>query len=471
MTASAGPALVELGVREAAARIAAGELSPVALLEAYLERIPAADERLNAFRTVTAEAARGQAREAEAAVARGAALGPLHGVPVAVKDNIEVAGVRRTAGTTALPARLAERDAPVAGRLRAAGALIVGTCHLSEWAIGATNHNVHFGPARNPWDPERSPGGSSGGSAAAVAADLVPAALGTDTGGSVRIPAGWTGICGLRPTLGRVSARGVIPVSWTMDTIGPLARRAEDVAALLGVLAGYDAHDPVCEDVEVDDYVAGLTGGVQGLRVGYLGGEFRERPDPAVAACVEQAARQLEALGAHVSDVGLPDLGERNELAARLMMAEAAHVHAERLAETPEVFAPDVRARLARGASVTGPEYGRGRQEQRRWRRTVLEALAVHDVLLGPTAPSVAPVLAESDPLQTSRLAHFTAAWGLAGVPVLSVPCGFADGLPVGLQLVGRPFAEATLLRAAHAYQAATGFHLRRPAALSPTAR
>jgi aspartyl-tRNA(Asn)/glutamyl-tRNA(Gln) amidotransferase subunit A len=456
----------DVSIAEATRRIRSGELSALALTEAYLRRVQEYDGPLNVYRTVMAEAARARAIEIDEQLSRGEDPGPLAGVPIALKDNIEVAGVAMTASNGFMRDNVAAADAPVTTALRRAGAVIIGKLHMSEWAIGGTTQNIHFGVGHNPWDPDRVPGGSSGGSGAAIAADLALATLGTDTGGSIRLPGSLCGAVGLRPTKGRVSNRGSVPVAASFDTIGPLARRAEDVAAVLSVIAGYDRQDPVCEDVAVDDYVRALDVGVEGLLVGVLGGSFRGPPlTRETASVLDEAVVRLGELGLGVEEVMLPGHPEANELTADLLLAEAAAFHEQRLAAHPEGFAPDVRARLRRGAAVTGPQYGAGRQAQRRWRRAVLEALDDHDVLLAPGCPFPAPLIADSEPLaMTGLLAHFTSVWVLAGVPALVVPAGFVDGLPVAMQLIGRPFAEATLLRVAHAYQQLTDWHLRRPA-------
>jgi aspartyl-tRNA(Asn)/glutamyl-tRNA(Gln) amidotransferase subunit A len=342
--------------------------------------------------------------------------------------------------------------------------VLLGKLSMSEWAIGATNQNVHYGDVHNAWDPTRVSGGSSGGSGAAIGADLAHATLGTDTGGSVRIPAALNGCCGLRPTSGRVSNEGSIPVAWTFDTIGPLARRAEDVAAVLGVIAGYDPADPVTSEEPVGDYVAQAAGGAAGLRIGVLTGSWREGIGDDFRARLGAAAAVLEALGATLTEVELGNHVEAMEWTAELLMAEAAWVHRDRLRDCPEIFADDVLARLRRGEAVSGPRYGRGRQWQRAWRRKVLGALSGCDVLLLPAAARHAPTAAESEPLaMTGVLARFTGAWVLSRTPALTVPVGFVEGMPVAMQLVGRPWEEGTLLRAAAAYQSATDWHLRRP--------
>ena len=402
---------------------------------------------------------------AEQAVTAGDALGPLHGVPVALKDNCEVAGVRLTGGTPFLRDHIATADAEIVSHLRQAGAIILGKLNMHEWAIGGTTRNPHYGPCHNPWDLARIPGGSSGGSGAAVAADLALVTVGTDTGGSVRIPAALNGVCGLRPTMGRISNRGVIPVSWTFDTVGPLARRAEDIAHVLQVLAGYDPHDVTSRAQPTGNYLAGLNDGVSGWRVGLLGGHFRTEPQPAVVALVTQAARVFEELGADVEEVELDGAAGTIERASEMLLADAAAFHQARLAERADGFGPDVRTRLRIGALVSGSQYALARQEQRRWQRQLSQTFERYDLLLAPTCGIPAPLIEESEGVETTRLlTRFTYPFSLAQLPVLSVPCGFTQGpLPVGMQLIAPAWAEAAILRAAQAYQQATDWHLRRP--------
>ncbi len=458
-------AAVDPSVADLVRLVRAGEQSALELTEVYLERIEATGPQLNAFRTVMADAARRCAHEIDEQVRAGGELGPLAGVPVALKDNIAVAGVPLTGGTGFLRDNVAASDAWVTRALIDAGAVLLGKLHMAEWAIGGTTHNVHFGPGHNPWDHGRVPGGSSGGSAAAVAADLALVTLGSDSGGSIRIPAALCGVVGLRPTLGRVSTRGSLPVSWSFDAIGPLAHRAEDVAAVLGVIAGYDRKDPVCVERPIDDYTGAVGRDVEGLRLGVLKGTFWGEPlEGATARLLDQAVAQLAGLGMRAEETVLAEHLHAVQVTADMLLAEAAGVHARRLAEHPEGFAPDVLARLRRGQAISGPAYARARQEQRRWRRAVFDLLKQHDLLLAPACPFVAPPIALTDPLQmTGLLAHFISIWGLAGVPALVAPIGFVEGLPVAMQLIGRPFDEATLLRVAYAYQQVTDWHQRRP--------
>jgi aspartyl-tRNA(Asn)/glutamyl-tRNA(Gln) amidotransferase subunit A len=290
-------------------------------------------------------------------------------------------------------------------------------------------------------------------------------AIGTDTGGSVRIPAALTGVSGIRPTVGRVSIRGIVPVSWTFDTVGPMARRAEDVAHLLQVVAGYDPEEPTSVEAPIPNYFADLHSGVKGLRIGLLGGHFQTEPEPAVASAVRKAARVFADLGAQVEEVILHGAEEVIDRMSELLLAEAAAFHRTRMEEHPQDFGQDVMTRLRRGAAVTGMQYALARQEQRRWQRYVEQVLTRYDLLLGPTCGVGAPLIEESEGVETTRrLTRFSYPLNLALVPVLSIPCGFTDqGLPVSMQIVARPWQEALVLRAAWAYQQATDWHLRRP--------
>jgi aspartyl-tRNA(Asn)/glutamyl-tRNA(Gln) amidotransferase subunit A len=457
--------LVQLGITDALRLIRTRQLSPVELVRAYLERITQLNPTLNVYLTVTVEEALAAATAAERAVLNSQPLGPLHGIPVALKDNCEVPGVRMTAGSKFLKDHVATGESEVAARLRQAGAILLGKLHMHEWAIGATTRNPHFGPCHNPWDPNRIPGGSSGGSGAAVMADMALATIGTDTGGSVRIPAALNGISGIRPTVGRVSIRGIIPVSWTFDTVGPMARRAEDIAHLLQVVAGYDPQEPTSVDVPVANYFAELCTGVKGLRVGLLAGHFQTEPTPTVVTAVRQAANVYEILGAQVEELELPGAEVAIDRMSELILGDAAAYHQARLAERPEDFGQDVRTRLNRGAAITGVQYALARQAQRLWQRQIEEVFNHYDLLLAPMCGGAAPLIEESDGVETTRLlTRFSYPFNLAQIPVLSIPCGFTEEhMPIGLQVAARHWNEALVLRAAWAYQQATNWHLQRP--------
>ncbi|HZR91798.1 MAG TPA: amidase [Gaiellaceae bacterium] len=435
-----------MSVAGLARSVRAGALSPREAVAACLERIERLDGELNAFLSVRADAALAEAETAPA--------GPLRGVPVAVKDVIDVAGERTTAASRILAEHVAAADAECVRRLRAAGAVVVGKLNTHEFAFGAMTTSPHFGPAHNPWALERICGGSSGGSAAAVAADLVPAALGTDTAGSIRIPACLCGVTGLRPTTGLVPIGGTVPVSWSLDTVGPLARSAADCALLLSVLAGqpYD-----------------VAGGARGLRVGVVDSLF-ERADPAVAAGVLEAVEELRRLGAALEPVEPPLLEESGTINQLLMLPEAAEVHLRWLRSRLADYGADVRARLLAGLLLPATAHVTGLRA-RRWYGDELERVFDRvDVLVCPEMPVVAPPIGEDTvELRGERLPYrlalipFNSPWSLAGLPVASVPAGFVSGLPVGLAIVGRRGDDETVLRVAAALQQATDWHERRP--------
>jgi aspartyl-tRNA(Asn)/glutamyl-tRNA(Gln) amidotransferase subunit A len=453
-------------------RLRRGEISSAELTETYLARIERHDGTLKSFLTVASESARAQARAADQALERGGPLGPLHGLPIALKDNIDTAALQTTAGSRFFAERVPTDDAEVARRLREAGAVLLGKTALHEFALGATTQNPHYGACRNPWDSSRIPGGSSGGSGAALAADFCAAALGTDTGGSVRIPAAVNGVTGLRPTLGRVSNRGVFPVSWSLDAVGPMARSVVDVARLLAVVAGFDPDDPGSVNRPVDEYLGELELGMDGLRVGVPRSFYFAELDDEVERAVHAAAEVMAAVGADVDEIGLPGAAEACEATSQIIRAEALAVHRERLEGNPEFFGEDLRRRLPLGYDVSGADYARHRQTGRAWTRTVEQAFERTDILLTPVAGTVAPRADESETIETTRrLTRLTYGWSLAGLPVLALPCGFsADGLPIGAQLTAPKWDEALLLRAGAAYQRKTDWHLREPEVASATA-
>jgi aspartyl-tRNA(Asn)/glutamyl-tRNA(Gln) amidotransferase subunit A len=458
---------------EIARKVATKEISAVEVARACLARLERLDGTLRAFITTCADGALEAARAVDAAVGAGAPPGPLAGVPVGLKDLIDVAGVRTTAGSRILADHVATGDATVTRRLRAAGAIVVGKLNLHEFAFGPDGANRAHGTSRNPWDAAaaRIPGGSSSGSGVAVAAGLVAAALGTDTGGSIRIPAALCGITGLKPTYGRVSRAGVRPLAWSLDHLGPMTRTAADAALLLGALAGYDPADPATSVLPVPDYRLALTGDVKGLRVGVLRAFFMDRAAADVAQAVEAAARALEGLGARVDEAPLPSARLMPAASFAILASEALAYHGAWLRERPGDYQPDVRERLRLGAFVGGAQYVRAQQVRALLRAEVDAALAARDVLLAPTVPLAAPRVDEREVAVAggrvdvlAALPQLTRGFNLSGHPVCSLPCGFtAGGLPIGMQVVGRPFDEATVLRAADAYQRITDWHTRRP--------
>jgi aspartyl-tRNA(Asn)/glutamyl-tRNA(Gln) amidotransferase subunit A len=471
--------LTDLTLTQAAALLRRKEISPVELASAHLERIQALDGRLNCFITLTPELALEAARRAEAALQAGEMAGPLHGLPLALKDLFETRGVRTTAGSTFFADWVPERDAVVVEKLLAAGAVILGKLNMHEIALGVTNVNPHYGPSRNPWDPERMTGGSSGGSAGALAARLCLGSLGSDTGGSIRIPASLCGVVGLKPTYGRASLRGVVPLSWNLDHPGPMGRSVRDVALLLGVIAGYDPFDPASADIPVEDYLAAvkaLTGGderrtqlegssLRGTRIALASDEFFTRAVPEVMDAVQKAAQVFSGLGAQVEAVEIPG-GRQAALANGLMTtSDAAAFHRERLAEHPQGFGADVLQRLQAGAAYTSSEYILARRTQAEFRRGLERLFERYHLLLTPTTPVAAPPIEGPDAIEQARLlTRFTAPFNLSGLPALSLPCGFTpQGLPIGLQIVARPWDEARVLAAAACYEAAAGWRMQPP--------
>ena len=453
--------------------IATKEVSPLEVVRAYLERVTALDGTLKSFITVCGDAALEAARTAEAELQAGRAVGPLHGVPYAPKDLYNTKGVRTTGGSKILADFVPLDDATVVGRLRAAGAIVLGKLNMHEFAYGPEGLNAHYGDARNPWDrgAHRIAGGSSSGSAVAVAAALCPGALGSDTGGSIRIPAALCGISGIKPTYGRVSRAGVLPLAWSMDHVGPMARTAADCALMLGVMAGYDPADPTTSVLPVPDYMAALTGDVKGLRVGLLRAHFTDVAVAEVRDAVLAAAKTLERAGAVVDEVNLEHVASVSAASVAIVATEALAYHADWLRTRASDYQPDVRERLRMGAFVSGVHYVRAQQVRQLVRAEVDAALARRDVLLAPATPIPAPVLGDKETVLgdgksdvRSALIRLTRPFNFSGHPACSVPCGFTtDGLPVGMQIVGRPFDEATLLRAADAYQRSTEWHTRRP--------
>ena len=455
--------LNSLGVAEAARRIREGDVSPVALTAACLERIAAVDADVNAFITVMADEAVYDARRVELELERGEDPGPLAGVPIALKDLFDTAGIRTTAGSKFFADRVPDRDAFVVERLRHAGAVILGKLNMHEWALGVTNDNPHYGACHNPAALDRITGGSSGGSAAALAAGMCCGSLGSDTGGSIRIPASLCGIVGLKPTYGRVSTRGVVPLSWSLDHIGPMGTTVLDVARLLQVIAGRDSTDPASANVATDDYVTGIDDGVSGWRIGVIDNEWLGELEPDVASATGAAIDVLASAGAWIEELDAPDLPDTVRLNGMMTTADAAAFHRERVEQSPNDFGTDVLARLRRGAAFGATDYADARRRQTVLRRTFESWFAEHggpfDVVVLPTTPVTAPRIAGLDAVAMAPvLTRLTAPFNFTGLPALSVPCGVSvAGLPIGLQIVGAPWAERRVLRAGYAYERASG--------------
>ncbi|HUK88476.1 MAG TPA: amidase [Terriglobales bacterium] len=458
-------ALHFLSLTEVAALLRKKAVSPVELTHACLKRIEALNPLLNAFLTVTAEAALERARAAEREIARGRRRGPLHGIPIALKDLIDTAGIRTTAASAVFAERLPQHDAEVVRRLKAAGAVLLGKLNLHEFAYGGSGVIGHFGPARNPWDPARITGGSSSGSAAAVAAGMCYAALGTDTAGSIRLPAACCGSVGLKPTYGLVSARGVIPLAWSYDHVGPMARSVADAAAVLAAIAGYDPEDVGSQPVPVADYGAALKASTSSLRLGVAREFFFAGLDPEVSSAIEKALQLLAGLVKEVRDVTVPVDADRT-----VMTAEAWAYHAPRVAEQGERYHPETLRRIRTGAEVTAAAYLEKRRELELLRRRAGEIFSAVDLVVAPTTPVPPPSFAELEenpqelrPREMLMLRN-TRPFNVLGLPTLSLPCGFtAAGLPVGLQVAGPAGGEAAVLGLAHAYERSAGWIGRHP--------
>ena len=455
-----------------AADIRAGRLSPVEATRACLDRIARLDGRLRAFITLDAEGALTTARALEADARAGRWRGPLHGVPLAFKDLCHIRGLPSSCGTKTPHYFFAEAECTAVRRLVGAGAVTLGKLNMTELAMGPFGDNAHHGDVQNPWRLGHCAGGSSSGSGAAVAAGLAMGALGTDTGGSIRLPAGCCGIVGLKPTYGRVSRAGVMPLSWSMDHVGPMALTVRDVALLLGVIAGHDPEDATSSHRAAADYAAALGHPIAGLRVGVPENYYFHGLDPEMEAGVRRAVAVLEGLGARVSEVRIPDPGLITDVANIIARAESAAIHSRLLRERPQDLQPAVRARLELGVRIPAHDYLQAlRLRARLAREFIREVFSEVDALAAPVIPEPAPSLAgvkagttEDVTARMKQFSRLTRPWNGLGLPALSVPCGFSGaGLPLGFQIVGRPFDEATVLRLGHAYEQAAGWHLRRP--------
>ena len=461
-----------LSATELSALIKSREVSPVEATEAYLDRIEDVDGKLNSYSTVCRDEALAEARRAQEEIDSGSYRGPMHGVPVAVKDQFNTKGIRTTGGSTILEDLVPDEDATIITNLKRAGAVLLGKLNMSEYAMGSAFHHP-YGRPRNPWDLSRNPGTSSSGSSAATAAFLCATSLGEDTGGSIRVPAAFCGLVGIRPTWGLVSRYGVLGSSWSMDTAGPISRTAADCAMTLGDIAGYDPKDLYTKDAPVPDYLSKLDGDIRGLKIGVV----RERihndtVEPEVGESVEKAIFDLRELGAMVEDVSIPLIAQSAVVYSVVFMVDAVAVHKEGIANNLARYDHNNRVRLLTGSILPPQAHQKAIRLRQMLRRQILDALNTVDVLVMPTTSVAAPSIPTKSGIgskqevldEYSGRLNFTAPFSLANVPALSIGCGFtSQGLPVGLQVVGKPFDETTLFRVARAYEQATDWHSRRP--------
>ena len=456
-----------LSATELSVRIKSKEVSPVEATEAYLERIDRLNPTFHAYLTVCADEAMASARESEVALARGEYRGPMHGIPVAVKDQVKSKGIRTTCGSPIFSDNVPDEDGTVLANLKNAGAVLLGKANMTEFGTTGISHAFEF--PRNPWNLERHTGGSSSGSGAATAAFMCATSLGEDTGGSVRFPATWCGLVGLRPSYGRVSRYGVIPGVWSMDAIGPISRTVQDCAMTLGAIAGHDPKDGYTWDVPVPDYPAALTGDVRGLRLGVITEQMEsDLVDPGVRDSVTAAVSKLVELGATVQDVSIPLSVHQGTISGGLRV-EAPTNYRELILNRLQDIRHDNRIGYLVGSILPAQAYYKTQKLRTLLRRQVLDALEKVDVLVMPTSGEAAQMIVPDPPItekkEPSRIGRLlTPLFSLANVTAVSVPCGFtSDDLPIGLQLAAKPFEEATVLNAAYAYEQATTWHTRRP--------
>jgi aspartyl-tRNA(Asn)/glutamyl-tRNA(Gln) amidotransferase subunit A len=455
--------LTKLSLAEASARIHARSITPTQLVEACLVRIQTYNPKVNAFITVMRDYALAQAKELEAEQKAGKFRGPLHGIPIALKDNIDTAGVRTTAASAVFDDRIPKEDAEVVKKLKAAGAIFIGKANLHEFAFGGTSATSYFGPVRNPWALERNPGGSSGGSAAAVASDLCFGALGTDTGGSIRTPASYCSTVGLKPTYGLVSIRGVVPLTYSLDHCGPLTRTVEDAAMLLTVMAGYDKLDIGSVEHPREDYVAAMKQPISGLRLGIPRAPFFDLLDPDVEKAVTEAIAVLAKMTKGVKDVSLPPTGNLSLNGETYAYHEEFYTHGAGRYQIP------TRRALQNGGNAKAADYVRSRWKLELIRRTIDDAFTDFDAVVLPTRRHTPRTVdasikrEETDKPRNPELEN-TGPFDIYGIPAISVPCGFTSaGLPVGLMIAGPRFSEGRVLALAQAYEQATEWHKRRP--------
>jgi aspartyl-tRNA(Asn)/glutamyl-tRNA(Gln) amidotransferase subunit A len=468
----------QLSLAEASRAIAGGALSPVALTEGYLDRIAALDDQLHSYVLVLADDALAAARAAEGEIRAGRSRGPLHGIPIGLKDIYKTRGVRTTAGSRVYLDHVPEEDAETWVRLRDAGAILLGKQETHEFAIGGPDFTLPFPPARNPWNTEHYPAGSSSGTAAAVGAHLCAAGMGSDTGGSIRGPAAYCGIVGLKPTYGRLSRRGVFPLSYTLDHCGPLTRTIEDCALMLQTLAGHDPQDPASADMPVPDYARALTPRLDGLTIGVIrhwheqdavaGFGAESAPSPAYVAAFDAACRTLESLGARLRDIRVSSLLDYADANRLIMLSEAYALHEHDFRERPHLFGRHMFARIGLGAFLSAADYVEAVRQRRELCLEMAGALREVDLIVSANATGPAPRIDAVGTYSTFERASYTAPYNITGLPALSVPIGFETGLPLAFQIAARPFDEAGVLRAGFAFEQAAGFYRQQPPIAAP---
>jgi aspartyl-tRNA(Asn)/glutamyl-tRNA(Gln) amidotransferase subunit A len=453
-----------LSLSDASRLIRDKKVSPVELTQSCLKRIERLSPKLNAFITVTAESALEQAREAEAEIHRGHWRGPLHGIPIALKDLFDTAGVRTTAASGLFKDRVPKQDAEIVRRLKDAGAVLLGKLNMHEFAYGGSSVISYYGPVRNPWSLDHEAGGSSSGSAVAMAAGLCYGSVGSDTGGSIRQPSAYCGAVGFKPTYGRVSTRGVVPLSWLYDHVGPMTRSVVDAAAMLQVLAGFDPEDSNSADQPVPDYSAALRHAGP-LRVGVPRAYFYEGLHPDIENAMNAAIAVIGKLASSVRDIEMPASNDTT-----ILRAEAYAYHAENAKKSPELYQPETLKRIRAGEDVTTATYIQARRQVDQYRHNIRKVFETVDLLVTPTTPvppfTISELLADMDNLRTREILSLrnTRPFNILGLPSISVPCGFTkSGLPIGLQISGAPWAEANVLRLAQAYEQQTDWHKKRP--------
>jgi aspartyl-tRNA(Asn)/glutamyl-tRNA(Gln) amidotransferase subunit A len=453
-------------LREIAKKIRSGETSPSEIVRLLLEQIRRTDDKLQAYITVCEESSLKLAEAAELQLKAGHDLGVLHGIPVSIKDLYETEGIRTTCGSRLMQDYVPKKDSTVVARLKSKGAIVLGKLNTHEFALGAMSP-----PTKNPWDLGRIPGGSSGGSAAALAMGSAIATTGSDTGGSIRIPASFCGVVGLKPTYGRVSRAGIFPESWSLDHAGPLTKRLEDAALLLRIMAGRDELDPTSSDLPVPDYVQELETNIAGLRIGVPTNHFFEHCDCEVAKAVNAAVEVLEGLGCTKVEFEFPSISEIMAAYTTIDLCEASAYHEREIEQRPADFQPDVRLLLEQGLLIPASYYIQAQRVRAMLFAKVMSLFDHLDVIVTPSVPIVSPQVSQTivriddyEESVDSAAVRYLAPFNLTGLPALSIPCGFSSkGLPIGMQIAGRAYDESTILRLGHEYENATEWHMRLP--------